>query len=65
MSSALEWVTKGRAMAPPARVCRIGVSTSTNPSSMKVRRMDASVLKRTSNTRRESGFASRSTSRWR
>ena len=29
MSSALWWVAKGRAMAPPAMGCIIGVSTST------------------------------------
>ena len=31
MSSALEWVTNGRAAAPPASFCSIGVSTSRKP----------------------------------
>ena len=31
MSSVLWWVTNGRAWAPPASTCRIGVSTSTKP----------------------------------
>ena len=65
MSSAVAWVKNGRAMAPPACGCRIGVSTSTKScASSRSRRMDR-VLKRMSKTRRLSLLASRSTSRWR
>ena len=65
MSSAFEWVKNGRAMAPPAWGWRIGVSTSTKCSASMWRRMAAMALNRMSNTRRLSGLASRSTSRWR
>ena len=65
MSSAVAWVTNGRAMAPPACGCRIGVSTSTKFSAAMTCRRMASVLKRMSKTRRLSLLASRSTSRWR
>ena len=63
MSSALGWVRNGRAMAPPACGCRIGVSTSTKCSDSRSRRMAAMAMQRTSNTRRLSGLARRSTSR--
>ena len=65
VSSALAWVKNGRARAPPACGCRMGVSTSTKAcASSRSRRME-SVLKRMSKTRRLSLLASRSTSRWR
>lgn len=36
MSNAFECVMNGRAFAPPAMVCRIGVSSSINPDSLRV-----------------------------
>ena len=60
MSRALWCVTKGRASAPPAIGCIIGVSTSRKPRASKKRRIADTVRLRTSNTRRDSGFTARS-----
>ena len=65
MSSVLWCVTNGRASAPPASGCIIGVSTSRNPRASRNRRIPATTLARTSNTRRESGLTMRSRYRWR
>ena len=61
MSSALWCVMNGRAAAPPATACIIGVSTSTKPRSTRKRRSAAIVAKRISKTRRASSLAMRST----
>ena len=59
-SSALWWVTKGRAAAPPAMGCIIGVSTSTYPRSSRKRRMADTIALRRTKVRRTSGLATRS-----
>jgi hypothetical protein len=61
MSRVLWWVTKGRAAAPPATTCIIGVSTSTNPRASMKRRISAIIRLRARKVRRTSGFAMRST----
>ena len=60
MSSALWCVENGRARAPPAIGCIIGVSTSRKPRASKKRRIAETVRLRISNTRRESGLTTRS-----
>ena len=60
MSSALWCVTKGRAIAPPASGCIIGVSTSRYPRPSRKRRMQRTIAARLSNTSRDSGLATRS-----
>jgi hypothetical protein len=61
MSSALWWVTKGRAAAPPGTGCRTGVSTSTKARASRNRRMALMAAKRISKTRRASSLTMRST----
>ena len=63
--SALWWVTKGFAAAPPGMGCSIGVSTSTNPRSSMTSRMACMTAERMVKTRRVSSVTTRSTSRWR
>ena len=65
MSRALWCVVNGRAAAPPARGCIIGVSTSTNSRSSSTRRMDETIALRRWNVRIVSGLANMSTYRWR
>ncbi len=65
VSSALAWVKNGRAIAPPACGCKMGVSTSTKCWASSRSRSTDSTLNRMSKTRRLSLLASRSTSRWR
>jgi hypothetical protein len=60
MSSALWWVMKGRAAAPPALASSTGVSTSVKPRSVSTRRVVAITVERMSNTRRDSGLTIRS-----
>ena len=60
MSSAKWCVTNGRASAPPAITCIIGVSTSRYPRVSRNVRSAASVALRASNTRRASGLTIRS-----
>ena len=60
MSSALWCVTKGRAAAPPATGCIIGVSTSMNPRASRNARMAVTAFARISKARRESGLTIRS-----
>ncbi len=61
MSSALWWVTNGRAVAPPGIGCSIGVSTSTKPSSVSLRRIDAMISDRRRKAVRASSETQRST----
>ncbi len=65
MSSALWCVMKGRAIAPPAIGCIIGVSTSRYPRPVMNSRIAATMRPRVSNVRRESGLTMRSRYRWR
>ena len=60
MSSALWWVMKGRAVAPPDSGWSTGVSTSVKPRPARKPRMPASVRVRTSAIRRASGVTIRS-----
>ena len=62
-SSALWWVTNGRAAAPPAEDSSTGVSTSVKPRSTSVERTEATTAERTSKVWRVDGLAIRS--RWR
>jgi hypothetical protein len=55
MSSALWCVTNGRASAPPAIGCIIGVSTSRIAARVEEARMAASTRLRTSKTRASRG----------
>ena len=49
MSRALWCVTNGRAAAPPAMACSVGVSTSTKPRSSRMLRMAATIFERPRN----------------
>ena len=60
MSSVLWCVTNGRALAPPASGCIIGVSTSRYPRAVMNSRSADTTRLRVSNTRRESGLTIRS-----
>ena len=59
------WVRNGRAFAPPWMVCRIGVSTSRNPSPSRVSRTARITADRVINRRRAAGLTARSRYRWR
>ena len=65
MSSALWWVTNGRAAAPPGIGCIIGVSTSRNPWPIMYARIAWIRRLRTANVRRASSLVIRSRYRWR
>ena len=56
-------VLKGRALAPPCTVFRIGVSTSVKPSVSRVRRMDVIIAERIRRFCTCSGLTSRSVER--
>ena len=60
MSSVLWCVRNGRALAPPAIGCIMGVSTSRYPRAVMNSRSAATTRLRVSNTRRESGLTIRS-----
>ena len=60
MSSALWWVMNGRARAPPAIGCIIGVSTSRKPRVVRNSRIADTVRLRVSKVFRTSGFTARS-----
>ena len=64
-SSALKWVTKGRAAAPPATPWSAGVSTSTKSRDQRNRRMASMMRLRASSRSRDSALETRSRYRWR
>ena len=61
MSSALWCVAKGRAIAPPAKDCMTGVSTSWNPRASRNARTPWISRLRSRKTSRTPGFTRRST----
>lgn len=61
ITSAVEWVLKGRAAAPPCITCSIGVSTSTKPALSKVERSDFKTWGRIRAVSRASGRTIKST----
>ena len=61
MSSALWWVTNGRAVAPPGMGCSSGVSTSVKRRSISSLRSACITALRTAKTRREGSLTMRST----
>ena len=63
MPSALWWVTNGFAAAPPASIENTGVSTSMKSRAWSSSRSARVADDRTSNVRRDSSLAYRSTSR--
>ena len=65
MSRALWWVTNGRAVAPPATVCIIGVSTSRKSRVVRKERMKATIRARRRKISRTSSLTIRSTYRCR
>src|SRR5215218_6400781 len=65
VSSALWWVTNGRARAPPGTGLRIGVSTSRNPRASIESRRDRTTLERARMASMAAGLTARSSSRWR
>src|SRR3990170_3075700 len=65
MSRALWWVTNGRAVAPPATVCIIGVSTSRKSRFARKERMKETIRARRRKISRTSSLTIRSTYRWR
>ena len=64
-SYALEWVTNGRAFAPPCTRCSIGVSTSRYPACTNVERSAWIEAARTRSISRAAGFTMRSRCRCR
>ena len=61
MPSALWWVLKGRAIAPPGMGCIMGVSTSRKPRASKNARIARISRARSRKTSRASGLTIRST----
>ena len=60
-SSALWWVTKGLALAPPGIGCSIGVSTSRKPCSTMKLRIELTALLRATKRARAASSVIRST----